>query len=76
LLRRQIRCRCALDDFLVAPLHRAVALEQVYDIAVRVAENLNLDVTRALDEFLEIDLIVAECGLGLSPCCSNALLEP
>ena len=75
LLRRQIRCRCPLDDFLVAPLHRAVALEQVHDIAVRIAENLNLDVARALDEFLEIDFIVAESGLGFSPGCGLAIWD-
>ena len=75
LLRGQIRCRCSLDDLLVAPLHAAVALEQVHEITVRVAENLDLDVTSPLDEFLQIHLVVAEGSLGLTPCGSNTFLE-
>ena len=36
--------RRLLDQLLVAPLHRAVALAQVHDPAVRVAHDLDLDV--------------------------------
>jgi hypothetical protein len=35
------------------PLNGAVALVQMNDIAVTVAENLDFDVTRSLDELLE-----------------------
>ena len=58
--------RRALDHLLVAALHRAVALEQVDDVAVAVAEDLHLDVAGALDQLFEIDLVVAEGGLGLA----------
>ena len=36
------------DDLLMAPLHRAVALPQMHEVAVRIAEDLHLDVLRAL----------------------------
>src|SRR5688500_13275486 len=49
-----------LDHLLVAPLQRAVALEQVDDVAVTVAEHLHLDVPRAFDPFFEQHDIVAE----------------
>ena len=75
LFGRKIGCRCTLDHFLVASLNRAVALEQVNDIAVCITENLNLDVARALDKFLEIDLIVAKCRLGLASGGRNVVLE-
>ncbi len=54
-----------LDDFLVAPLHRTVALAQVNGIAVRVSKHLELDVSRRFEEFLHVDDIVAECGARL-----------
>jgi hypothetical protein len=37
---REIRGGRALDDLLVAALHRAVALEQMHGVAMGVAENL------------------------------------
>ena len=37
------------------------------DVAVLVAEDLHLDVAGALDQLLEIDLVLAEGGLGLAP---------
>ena len=48
------------DDLLVPALHRAVALVQVDDVAVVVAQDLHLDVLGALDQLLEEDRIVAE----------------
>ena len=33
----------------------------------RVAQELDLDVARAADQLLEIDLVLAEGGLGLAP---------
>ena len=47
----EIRRRRALDDLLVAALHGAVALEQVDEVAVRVAEDLHLDVAGAPTSF-------------------------
>jgi hypothetical protein len=57
-----------LDHLLVAALERAVALEQVDDIAVRVAEHLHLDMARVEDIFLDQHAIVAEgrCRLALA----------
>ena len=60
--------RRALDDLLVAPLHGAVALVQVHEVAVRVAEDLHLDVPRAPHELFEVDLVVAERRLRLAAC--------
>jgi hypothetical protein len=64
-----------LDDLLIAPLDRAFALEQVDDIAVLVAQHLDLDVARALDELLDEDPVVAEAGLGLGADGREALLD-
>ena len=55
-----------LDDLLVAALHRAVALEQVDDVAGAVGEDLHLDVARADHRLLEEDRGVAEGRLGLA----------
>ena len=53
-----------LDDFLEAALDAAFALAQMRDRAVTVAENLHLDVPRALNELLDIQLVAAERGFG------------
>ncbi|SUB55807.1 Uncharacterised protein [Brucella anthropi] len=55
-----------LDDLLITPLDRTITLEQMHDIAVRVAENLAFDVTRTLDQLFEIDFVLAEGRLGLA----------
>jgi len=62
----EIGRRGPLDDLLVAALDRAVALEQVHDIAVRVAEDLAFHVAGALDQLFQIDLVLAEGGHGLA----------
>jgi hypothetical protein len=46
----------------VTPLHRALALEQVDDVAVRIGTHLDLHVPRALDEALHIQRAVPEGG--------------
>ena len=38
----------------------------MHRVAVRVAENLHLDMPRALDQLFQIDLVLAEGGLGLA----------
>ena len=53
-----------LDDLLVPTLQRAVALEQVNHVALRVAKNLDLDVTGSEDIFLDQHLVVAEGRRG------------
>ena len=57
---------CPLHDLLIASLHGAVALVQMHQIAVRITQNLHFDVSRAANQLLEIDLILAECRLGLA----------
>ena len=59
-LGRHHRRRRLLDHLLVAALDRAVALAEVDEVAVRVAEHLDLDVARPLDRLLEVDRAVAE----------------
>ena len=49
-----------LDDFLMAALHRAIALVQMDDVAVLVAEDLHLDVFGAGDVAFEEHRRVAE----------------
>ena len=53
-----------LQDLLVAPLQRAVALAEVDGVALAVAEDLDLDVARRGQILLDVDGIVAEGGLG------------
>jgi hypothetical protein len=62
----QIRRRRDLDDLLVPPLHRAVALVQVHEVAGQVAEDLHLDVSHARQELLEEDHRTAERGQRLA----------
>ena len=64
--RRQARRRGLLDDLLVAPLHRAVALSQPEHRPVAVAHQLHLDVPRAPEVALAVDRPVTEGGLGLA----------
>src|SRR5690606_9200924 len=67
--------RRALDHRWTAPLHGAIALEQVHQRAVRIAEQLHFDMPRAAHELLEINLIVAECRLRLTARRGNHFLE-
>ena len=62
----EIGRRRALHHLLMAALHRTVALEQMHDIAVLVAEDLHLDMAGAFHQLFEIDLVLAESGLGLA----------
>ena len=53
---RDQRRRALLDHLLMAALNRALALAQVHHVAVAVAQQLNFDVPRALDQALHVDL--------------------
>ena len=64
----QIRCRCTLDNLLVTSLYGAITFKQVYCIAVCIAENLCLDVTRTFDQFLQIDFVLAEGRACFAAC--------
>ena len=62
----EIGRRRPLHDLLMAALHGAVALEQVDDGAVGIGQDLHLDMAGALDQLFQIDLVLAEGGLGLA----------
>ena len=55
-----------LDDFLIAQLHRAVALMQVHRVAVSVGKHLHFDVPRAFDQLFHEERAVAERRLGFA----------
>ena len=55
-----------LEQLLMAALDRALALAEVHDGAVVIAEHLELDVARALDVLLDVDVADAERRLGLA----------
>ena len=63
--------RRLLEDLLVAALHRALALAEVRDGAVLVAEDLDLDVAARGDVALEQQRVVAE-RVGGEPRASEA----
>ena len=63
---RQAETGGDLDDLLVAALDGAIALVEVDDVAVAVAEDLHLDMFRARDVFFEEDGGVAEGAVGLA----------
>ena len=64
-----------LDHLLVAALERAIALEQMDDIAVGVAEHLHLDMARAVDPFFEEDDVIAERARRLALAAFERVLE-
>src|SRR5437762_6189950 len=50
----------------MAPLDRALALEEVHGVAMRIGEHLDFDVPRPLDQPLDIERAVAESALCLA----------
>ena len=64
-----------LDELLVAALDRAVALAEVDDVAVRVGEDLHLDVARVGQVALDVDRRVGEELLALARRALERLLE-
>ena len=65
LLRRNAGGRGFFDDFLVATLHGAVAFAQHQHVAVVVAQHLEFDMARLLEELLHVHLAIAEGRQGL-----------
>src|SRR5947199_5132294 len=53
-------CSSDLDHLLMPALDRALALAQVDHVAVMVAQDLNLNVTRILHQLLDIHFAIAE----------------
>ena len=58
--------RRLLEQLLVASLDGALALAEVDDVTVAVAEDLELDVAWRLDVLLDVDVADTEGGLGLA----------
>jgi hypothetical protein len=56
----------SLDQLLMPALNRALALAQMDDVAVVIADDLELDVARVLQVLLDIHIAVAECGFRLA----------
>lgn len=59
--------RRLLDDLLVAPLQRALALTEMDHMAMAVRQDLDLDVPGAVDPPLHQQRVIAEGGAGLAP---------
>ncbi len=75
LVLRQVGRGRAFHDLLVAALDGAVALVEVEQRAVLVAEDLHLDMPRLEDQLLQIALAVAEGGLGLRAALADLRLQ-
>ena len=73
--RVEVRRRGDLDDLLMPALHRAIALEQMDEVAVLVAEQLHFDVPGAADELFEEHVGDAERGAGLAPGLLQGVVE-
>ena len=73
--RVKIRRGSDLDDFLMAPLNRAIALEKVDQAAVLVAKQLDFNVTGAANKFFEKNVSGAEGGAGLTPRLIESVVE-
>ena len=65
-LRRHHRRGRLFQQFLVPSLYRTLPLPKVNALAILIRHHLNLDMARMLDEFLEIDSAILECGRGFS----------
>jgi hypothetical protein len=61
------RGRRLLDELLVSPLDRAVALAEVDDVVVSVRQHLHLDVPGVLEVALDVHGRVGEVRLSLPP---------
>ena len=59
----------------MAPLHRALALPQMTDLAVRVADDLHFDVTRVGNEPLDIHGVDGKRGLRLGAAAGIGFIE-
>ena len=63
----QIGRRRPLDHFLVAPLHGAVALEQMHHIAMMIGQDLHLHMAGIGHQFFQVHLAVTEGAFGFAP---------
>ena len=72
---REMSGRCDFNNFLVATLDGAVALEQVNSVASSIGKDLDFNMARALKEPLNEDGTIAEGGLGLGDGPLKSILE-
>ena len=63
----QGRRRRPLDELLMPPLNRAIALEQVDQVSVEVAQDLDLDVVRPAQHSLGVHEVLAEGRARFAP---------
>ena len=63
------------EHFLVAPLHRAVALKERETAALPVGEHLDLDMPGALEVFFQEHALVTESRQGFAPACGERRVE-
>ena len=54
------------EDLLMPALERALAFAEMNQISVLVAQHLDFDMPRILDELLDVDFSVAEGALGFA----------
>ena len=54
-----------LEDFLMAPLQRAVALSEVDRMTLIIRQGLDFNMARLIEIFFEVDGVIAEGGFGL-----------
>ena len=71
----EVRGRGDLDDLLMPALQRAIALEEMDQVAVLVAEQLHFDVAGACDELFEEDVGDAERRAGFALGLVEGLVE-
>jgi len=71
----QMRRRRDLDNLLVTSLHGAVGFKEMDGVAFTIREDLHFDMARPLEETLDEDGSVAECGLGLAHSAVERVLE-
>src|SRR5207237_421482 len=70
---RELWCRGFLDHLLVSPLKRTVAFIKVDAVAKRVGNDLDLDMARIGDEFLDQHAVIAKGCLGFAPAACKSL---
>ena len=67
LLLVEVRRRGALHDLLVAALDRTIALEQVDQVSMAVAQDLDLDMARPGHKLLQVNFAIAKSRHRLAP---------
>ena len=65
-MRRHERGRALLDHLLMPPLDGTLALAQVDQVAVMIAQDLDFDVPRLFHQLFDIDFAVAEGAPGFA----------